>query len=338
MPNERSRAIAQRMKNGVMRFYESFEKLFDKLDVFTANTFDARESMAMSIEEEERIMSPYVKRLEDAIDEEMMTINPMDAPLFRVVARLIFFSTMFVSYRQILKAELEEHGVTAFRSLSIMEEVRTLANALCLTTKQGKTIRFIYTHEERKMWKELASRGRKQYKGIRLVDTEFVDVIHHFSEEDICKAKYHILKEIFKYDNIEKCYAAGNNGMTLGISDIISSDNYFASMQTFEQYVVSLAVSADNIKVAKQMLDRLHKAFPDNQMVIAYQTKNGTAMFYGIWTCIEECAKECDITENAVMSQLRKNKKMTKGRMELAMDCLNRSFFPIEAFEEYINH
>ena len=317
--------------------YKYYDKLTDFMYSlnnrmnFVGNT-DAYEGMSLSTEKALEIIDPHLENIGKAIEKELLKVcAPVDKPLCLYVLKLMFFSQLFVNYRSTFK-DLAE--IDTFRSLKVHTQILSLANALELKNVNGKTIRFLYTKEERELWEKIKT--RRMYKGIKVAEQLLVDVKGVFTSYNVDKTAFDCIKALFRYKNIDLIIAAGDEGKSPRFSEMFSAPYYFGSMECYEQFSFTTSMLKMDYHSARVFLNDLYKIYPDGEFVFGLKMNGGRATFKGIWPSLKDAADENMISVDTVRSCAETNLTI-EGKTQIRMDLNNVAYFWIGVMEELLN-
>lgn len=326
--------LCESIKQNSYKYYDKLTEFINSLNNrmnFVGNT-DAFEGMSLSTEKALEIIDPYLDDIGKAIEKELLKVcAPVDKPLCLYVLKLMFFSQLFVNYRSTFK-DLAE--IDTFRSLKVHTQILSLANALELRNVNGKTIRFLYTKEEKELWEKIKT--RRMYKGIKVAEQLLVDVKSIFTSYNVDRTSFDCIKALFRYKNIDQIIAAGDEGRSPRFSEMFSAPYYFGSMECYEQFSFTTAMLKTDYQSARGFLDELYKIYPDGEFVFGLKMNGGRATFRGIWPSLKDAADENMVSAETVRKCAETNLAIEE-KSQIRADLNHVAYFWIGVMEELLN-
>ena len=199
----------------------------------------------------------------------------------------------------------------------------------------GKTIRFLYTKEEKELWEKIKT--RRMYKGIKVAEQLLVDVKGIFTSYNVDKTAFDCIKALFRYENIDLIVAAGDEGRSPRFSEMFTAPYYFGSMECYEQFSFTTSMLKMDYHSARVFLNDLYKIYPDGEFVFGLKINGGRATFKGIWPSLKDAAAENMVSEKTVRECAETNLTI-EGKTQIRMDLNNVAYFWIGVMEELLTN
>ena len=316
---------------------EAINRYFDKLCEYLSymeNIFMTSESLGASNDEAVRIALPHVDAVRQTLIGEMAECRPMEPRLFFDIVNLLYFSSIFINYRQSFNKELDDWSKGVFRSLDIDKLIRQLANDLQMEDRDGKVIRFVYDANEEKLWKSLA--GRRSYKGIDVQRQNIVPLRRYYASETIDRVAFGFIKDLFSYASLDRIVEAG--GQDFKFSKMFKSGSFFGSMYTYEQYALSVAMRSRNLTAALRWFEAVKQMGDIGAMYCVYDNSKGHGEFKGMYKDVYEASRETATSVEEIVRNAEYNGVLRDGPMIVRVDRNKNAFFKATALEALLDN